>query len=855
MKLGAYDLLDQLGKGAMGAVYRARHRPTGAQRAVKVVEVDPRDQDLALRFKREAEVLARLGGQKGIVRVHDTGVEGKHAFYAMELIPGGSLRTRLEEGRLDVREACVLGAKVARALAHCHTNGVIHRDLKPENVLIDQDGEPRLVDFGLVRDLVGKRLTLTGTFLGTPAYMSPEQARGQPATWATDVHGLGLVLYEGLTGERAYKGKDLATLGAAVMDGKVAPIESVRPELPVALGWLVGRMLTPDPTARPKANEVALELEGIARSLKRGTKVVAAKELRAVAWTFRVLAALAVLLLAAVLAVALRPRVDQDALARAQARARLDALEAMARGSGGTSDLEALLAARAAATLAAESSQAVSWDALGAGARAAYALGSNESALELSERALALAPSDREPLRALHARARLGEAGAAAALEELGPLRSADAERVKAHLLLVARRWSDLAALEGDDSFVAGARALGRCRLDGDTRRAHTAIGREKELLSVLAVFEARAAIGVIDSATDGSDINVFAYISEKPELLRDPCQRAIQLLQEASDAPRYVPVEEALATVDRALFYIQRIFHGLGELDPEKVRLVDQLARTAFLFARENDEATVVVQSRVEEIVGTLPDHVDPKRRRFLEACFEKTTGPVEAQFGVIMSQIYEVRYYEHSAGPVESLERIERLIARLPAVDFTDASVSAHGHAERLAGELALRCMTVVPEEQREGYLRRAVAHHAEAKNKMMGTPGHRGTEHEIEQLEVELDIARGDLDAAQRDLGPSLNSVGNAYLAGEIRRLRGKAAEAEPFLKTATSSADKYRDQFAGLHFLGDAPASLWLVELALGRPGAKDVLVQIDERRERYPTLLPWIDRDLKKALGE
>ena len=856
MKLGAYDLLDQLGKGAMGAVYRARHLPTGVHRAVKVVEVDPRDKDLAIRFKREAEVLARLGGQPNIVRVHDTGVEGKLAFYAMELVPGGSLRSRLEKGPLDVREACVLGAKIARALAHCHSNGVIHRDLKPENVLVDAEGEPRLVDFGLVRDLLGKRLTQTGTFLGTPAYMSPEQMKGAPATWATDVHGLGLVLYEGLTGKRAYQGKDIATLGQAVMDGKVAPIESVRPELPAALGWLVGRMLTPDPTARPKANDVARELEGIARNLRKGTKVVAAKELRAFAWTFWVLVALALLLLAALLAIAFRPRVDEVALARTEGRARVDALEAIARGSAGTSDLAALLAARAAVTLASETSEGVSWETCAAGARAAYALGGNEAALALADRGLELAPRDHEAeLRLLHARARLGEDGAAASLEELAPLRSSEAQRLKAHLLLVLRRWSDLAGLEGDDSFVAGARALAQCRLDGDPRRARVAIDRhEKELVCALDVIEARAAIGVIDSATNGSDIGFLDYVSEKPERLRDPCDRAIKLLVDASRAPRYVPTEDVLATVDRALFYVQRLGHALGAIESGEVPLVDALARTAFLFAREDDEATIGLQSRIEELVGMREDHLDPKRRVFLETSFDRTTGPVEPQFGIIMSQIYEIRYLERARGPVESLDRVERLIVRLPPVDFTDASIAAHCHAERLAGELALRSMTVAPEVERPLYLLRALAHHGEAKRHIVGTPGHRGTEHEIAQLGVELDIARGDLDAAQMDL-TSTESVGNTFLAGEIRRLRGNVAEAEPFLKSAAGSAYKYRNEFRGLHFLADSLLALRLVELALGRPDALDQLAKAYRERESCPTLLPWVDRDVKKALGE
>src|SRR5579872_1862555 len=148
--LGPYDLEDVLGR-----------RATGTLRAVKVLD-GPASGEAIERFRREAEALARVAG-KGVVTVHETGLADGRAWYAMDLLPGGSLRDRLtERGRYPWREAALLVASLARTLERCHAAGIVHRDMKPENVLFDEQGNARIADFGLARDLRAATLTATG---------------------------------------------------------------------------------------------------------------------------------------------------------------------------------------------------------------------------------------------------------------------------------------------------------------------------------------------------------------------------------------------------------------------------------------------------------------------------------------------------------------------------------------------------------------------------------------------------------------------------------------------------------------------------------------------------------------------
>lgn len=248
-RLGEYELLDTLGAGGMGTVYRARHIDSGAVRALKtLVAADP---ELLARFQREGEGQARVDDHPHIVRVHTLGRDGATWFLVMDLVEGGSLARRLREALPPPDVAARWVRDLALAVEHAHSRGVLHRDLKPDNVLFD--GEvPKLVDFGLAKLVDARSLTATGTVLGTPAYMAPEQvdgARGGVSV-ATDVYGLGGVLYACLTGRAPFEGGSMLQIMLQALEEPPVPPRALRPEVPAALEAVCLRALEKDPARR-----------------------------------------------------------------------------------------------------------------------------------------------------------------------------------------------------------------------------------------------------------------------------------------------------------------------------------------------------------------------------------------------------------------------------------------------------------------------------------------------------------------------------------------------------------------------------------------------------------------------------
>ncbi|QDV33954.1 serine/threonine-protein kinase [Tautonia plasticadhaerens] len=259
-RLGRFELLEEVGRGAFGVVYRAWDGQLCREVAVKVLHGgELAGADARARFRREARSVARLS-HPGLVPVFETGIEDGSAFLVGEFVAGTTLSGRLSTGeRPSPRESARLAAEVADALHHAHRCGVVHRDVKPSNILIGADGRPRLTDFGLARIEADATLTRPGEAVGTPSYMSPEQARGElPAIGPPcDVYSLGAVLYELLTGHPPFVGANQAVFRQILEDDPTP----MGPGVPTDLGTICLTALAKEPSLRyPSADAMAEDL-------------------------------------------------------------------------------------------------------------------------------------------------------------------------------------------------------------------------------------------------------------------------------------------------------------------------------------------------------------------------------------------------------------------------------------------------------------------------------------------------------------------------------------------------------------------------------------------------------------------
>jgi len=245
---GRYRLTKALGHGGMSEVWGAEDAELGRLVAIKLLG---RDAD-RLRFEREARAVASLG-HPNIMQVYDFGeVEGR-PYMVLEYLPGGTLEDRLDDGKpLPDEQTFGIAAGIAAGLAHAHARGVVHRDLKPSNVLFDDEGRPKLADFGIARLSAGEgTLTEAGTVLGTAAYISPEQATGEPASAASDVYSFGVILYRMLTGRLPFESDDPMQLVMLHRDAAPPPIDEVRPDAPARLEATAMAALAKAPAERP----------------------------------------------------------------------------------------------------------------------------------------------------------------------------------------------------------------------------------------------------------------------------------------------------------------------------------------------------------------------------------------------------------------------------------------------------------------------------------------------------------------------------------------------------------------------------------------------------------------------------
>jgi hypothetical protein len=269
---GRYTIIEELGRGANGVVYRAKDEVLGRDVALKALPVPMSNDDSAVpRFRQEARALAKLN-HPNIVQVYDFIEHERRMWTAIELVEGGDLAAYLaERNRLSVPEACAIGARIAEGVAFAHNMGVIHRDLKPLNVLLAGGITPKVTDFGLAKLADGGIDTLEGTIMGSPYYMSPEQARGDSVTHSTDIYSLGIILYQMLSGRVPFEG-DIATILAQHIRKPPRPLRDLFPDgsIPPALDRLVMVMLAKKAKKRPRGmREVAAALDVLSRSVAR----------------------------------------------------------------------------------------------------------------------------------------------------------------------------------------------------------------------------------------------------------------------------------------------------------------------------------------------------------------------------------------------------------------------------------------------------------------------------------------------------------------------------------------------------------------------------------------------------------
>jgi Tol biopolymer transport system component len=278
IELGSYRIQSLLGIGGMGAVYSAYDPRLERTVAIKVLPATfAVDAERLQRFEREARAAAALN-HPNILSVYDVGRYEGRPFIVMELVPGETLASHLQHGRVPIARALEIGSEIADALAAAHDSGVVHRDLKPSNVMVMPTGRVKVLDFGLAKMLGSEPTpaddstsmrTQPGRLLGTPAYMSPERLRGQTGDYRADIFSLGVMVFELLTGRRPFDGSDLLALVSNVLTQAPPLASDLEPAVPVQVAEFIALMLSKEPMERPEtAALVKTELERLGLDLR-----------------------------------------------------------------------------------------------------------------------------------------------------------------------------------------------------------------------------------------------------------------------------------------------------------------------------------------------------------------------------------------------------------------------------------------------------------------------------------------------------------------------------------------------------------------------------------------------------------
>jgi len=277
-RLGRYQILGELGRGAMGVVYKAADPMLNRTVAIKTISMtaDPGERaDYEKRFYQEAKAAGGLS-HPNIVTIYDIGHAGELVYMAMEFIEGEELRALLAGERLDAAVALDIAAQVAEGLAYAHSRGIIHRDIKPANIMVVRNGPAKIMDFGIARMRQSDVKTQTGFLLGSPKYMAPEQLLGKPIDHRCDLFALGVLVYETVVGAPPFSGTDIAQLMHQIVHTAPPAPTVVNPRLPPMLDLIVARALAKDPEARyGDARELAADLRAC-RALLAGAPAIPA---------------------------------------------------------------------------------------------------------------------------------------------------------------------------------------------------------------------------------------------------------------------------------------------------------------------------------------------------------------------------------------------------------------------------------------------------------------------------------------------------------------------------------------------------------------------------------------------------
>ena len=283
--VGAYKILRLLGRGGMGEVYLAQDLRLGRQVALKLLPLHfTKDADRLRRFQQEARNVAALN-YPNIVTIHEIGQDAATHYIVTEYIEGKTLRQRMMEGRMRLKEALDVAIQAASALAAAHSVGIIHRDVKPENIMIRPDGIVKVLDFGLAKLMdhapfvnhgaltVPALKTDSGVVKGTTSYMSPEQARGLELDARTDIWSLGVMLYEVIAGRPPFDGPTKSDVSASILTKDPTPLHQHSSEIPAQLDWIVAKALRKDREERYQtAKELLVDLRALAEKLEFDAK-------------------------------------------------------------------------------------------------------------------------------------------------------------------------------------------------------------------------------------------------------------------------------------------------------------------------------------------------------------------------------------------------------------------------------------------------------------------------------------------------------------------------------------------------------------------------------------------------------